>query len=153
MTLTFENDVMSYAASYKQALTNPEDFWLQQANRMAWFTQPTQAVDTTQAPTGRWFSDGVMNTSYMALDHHVLNGRGDQVALHYDSPVTHSKASFTYSQLLEKVSVFAGALAQQGVTKGDRVVIYMPMVPERCWPVLVLVPFIRLCLAALPRPN
>lgn len=121
---------MSYAASYKQALTNPEDFWLQQANRMAWFTQPTQAVDTTQAPTGRWFSDGVMNTSYMALDHHVLNGRGDQVALHYDSPVTHSKASFTYSQLLEKVSVFAGALAQQGVTKGDRVVIYMPMVPE-----------------------
>jgi len=121
---------MSYAASYKQALTNPAAFWLQQAQRLSWFNTPTQAVDTSELATGRWFGDGVMNTSYMALDHHVNNGRGDQVAIHYDSPVTGSKSSLTYSQLLAQVALFGGVLTQQGVAKGDRVVIYMPMVME-----------------------
>ena len=119
---------MSYAASYKQALTNPAAFWLQQAQRLSWFNTPTQALDTSELATGRWFGDGVMNTSYMALDHHVNNGRGDQVALHYDSPVTGSKSSLTYSQLLAQVALFGGVLTHQGVAKSDRVVIYMPMV-------------------------
>ena len=87
-------------------------------------------MDTSELATGRWFGDGVMNTSYMALDHHVNNGRGDQVAIHYDSPVTGSKSSLTYSQLLAQVALFGGVLTQQGVAKGDRVVIYMPMVME-----------------------
>jgi len=121
---------MSYAASYKQAFNQPAVFWKQQAQRLSWFKTPTQAVDTSELPTGRWFSDGVMNTCYMALDHHVANGRGDQVAIHYDSPVTDSKSSLTYSELLEQVALFAGALRVQGVAKGDRVVIYMPMVME-----------------------
>ena len=121
---------MSYAASYKQAHNQPTVFWKQQAERLAWFKTPTVGVDTSELPTGRWFRDGVMNTCYMALDHHVANGRGDQVAIHYDSPVTNSKSSLTYRQLLEHVAVFAGALRDQGVGKGDRVVIYMPMVME-----------------------
>ena len=121
---------MSYAASYKQALTQPVLFWQQQAERLSWFKTPTQGVDTSESPTGRWFSDGEMNTCYMALDHHVANGRGDQVAIYYDSPVTGSKSSLTYTQLLQQVALFAGALRNQGVAKGDRVVIYMPMVME-----------------------
>jgi propionyl-CoA synthetase len=121
---------MSYAASYKQALTQPAAFWQQQAQRLSWFQTPTQSVDISESPTGRWFGDGVMNTCYMALDHHVSNGRGDQVAIHYDSPVTGTKSSLTYSELLHQVALFAGALREQGVAKGDRVVIYMPMVME-----------------------
>ena len=77
---------MSYATTYQQALTQPALFWQQQAQRLPWFKAPTQAVDTGTWPTGRWFSDGEMNTCYMALDHHVANGRGDQVAIYYDSP-------------------------------------------------------------------
>jgi propionyl-CoA synthetase len=121
---------MSYATTYQQALTQPALFWQQQAQRLPWFKAPTQGVDTGIWPTGRWFSDGEMNTCYMALDHHVANGRGDQVAIYYDSPVTGLKSSHTYTQLLHQVALFAGALRQQGVAKGDRVVIYMPMVME-----------------------
>jgi propionyl-CoA synthetase len=120
----------SYFTSYEQSLSHPKFFWQQQAERLSWFKMPRQGVNTSQSPTGRWFEDGEMNTCYMALDHHVLNGRGDQVAIHYDSPVTASKSSLTYSQLLQQVSLFAGALREQGVAKGHRVVIYMPMVME-----------------------
>jgi propionyl-CoA synthetase len=120
----------SYFTSYEQSLSHPKLFWQQQAERLSWFKMPRQGVNTSQSPTGRWFEDGEMNTCYMALDHHVLNGRGDQVAIHYDSPVTASKSSLTYSQLLQQVSLFAGALREQGVAKGHRVVIYMPMVME-----------------------
>jgi propionyl-CoA synthetase len=121
---------MSYQEAYNYATSNPKEFWKEQADRLPWFTKPTDIVDTSEHPTGRWFSDGEMNTCYMALDHHVANGRADQVAIHYDSPVSNSKQSLTYAQLLEKVAKFAGALRAQGVEKGDRVVIYMPMVME-----------------------
>jgi len=121
---------MSYAASYQQALTQPELFWQQQADRLPWFKAPTQVVDTSELATGRWFADGEMNTCYMALDHHVANGRGEQVAIYYDSPVTGVKSSLTYAALLQQVALFAGALRAQGVKQGDRVVIYMPMVME-----------------------
>ena len=121
---------MSYATSYKQSITQPLDFWQQQAQGLAWFKMPTQILDTSQSATGRWFSDGEMNTCYMALDHQVANGLGDQVAIYYDSPVTGSQSSLTYAQLLAQVALFAGALRQQGVLQGDRVVIYMPMVME-----------------------
>ena len=121
---------MSYANSYEQARQHPALFWQQQAERLPWFKTPTQGVDAGTWATGRWFSDGEMNTCYMALDHHVANGRADQVAIYYDSPVTGKQSSLTYRQLLEQVAVFAGALRDQGVAKGDRVVIYMPMVME-----------------------
>jgi propionyl-CoA synthetase len=121
---------MSYAASYQQALTQPELFWQQQADRLPWFKAPTQVVDTSELATGRWFTDGEMNTCYMALDYHVANGRGEQVAIYYDSPVAGVKSSLTYAALLQQVALFAGALRAQGVKQGDRVVIYMPMVME-----------------------
>ena len=120
----------SYFTSYEQSLSHPKLFWQQQAERLSWFKMPRQGVNTSQSLTGLWFEDGEMNTCYMVLDHHVLNGRGDQVAIYYDSPVTASKSSLTYSQLLQQVSLFAGALRYQGVAKGNRVVIYMPMVME-----------------------
>jgi len=121
---------MSYQEAYNYATSNPKDFWKEQADRLPWFKKPADIVDTSEQPTGRWFSDGEMNTCYMALDHHVANGRADQVAIHYDSPVSNTKSSLTYAQLLEKVALFAGALRAKGVDKGDRVVIYMPMVME-----------------------
>ena len=121
---------MSYQEAYNHATSNPKEFWKEQADRLPWFKKPTDIVDTSEQPTGRWFSDGEMNTCYMALDHHVANGRADQVAIYYDSPVSNTKSSLTYAQLLEKVALFAGALRAKGVDKGDRVVIYMPMVME-----------------------
>ncbi len=121
---------MSYQEAYNYATSNPKEFWKEQADQLPWFTKPNDIVDTSEHATGRWYSDGEMNTCYMALDHHVANGRADQVAIHYDSPVTNTKQSLTYAQLLEQVAKFAGALRAQGVEKGDRVVIYMPMVME-----------------------
>lgn len=121
---------MNYFESYQQSLMQPADFWRLQSGLLPWFKPPQHILDTSTTATGRWFSDGQMNTSYMALDFHVANGRGDQIALYYDSPVTDTRSSLTYSQLLSQVALFAGVLRAQGVSKGDRVVIYMPMVPE-----------------------
>ncbi|MGB1092955.1 MAG: AMP-binding protein, partial [Oceanobacter sp.] len=98
--------------------------------RVQWFKEPTEILSKDENGIDRWFADGEMNTAYLALDYHVLNGRGDQLALVYDSPVTEKKSQYTYSELTSEVARFAGALAAQGVGKGDRVVVYMPMVPE-----------------------
>jgi propionyl-CoA synthetase len=121
--------------SYDEVATriaeDPEGFWLEQAkNHIDWVTEPTKAVDDSNAPIYRWFPDGELNVCYNALDRHVANGRGDQAAIIYDSPVTDTVRSITYAELLDEVSRFARALADRGVTKGDRVVIYMPMIPE-----------------------
>ncbi|SUW13878.1 Acetyl-coenzyme A synthetase [Brevibacterium iodinum] len=111
--------------------SDPDGFWLEQAkNHIDWVTEPTKAVDDSNAPIYRWFPDGELNVCYNALDRHVANGRGDQAAIIYDSPVTDTVRSITYAALLYEVSRFARALADRGVTKGDRVVIYMPMIPE-----------------------
>jgi propionyl-CoA synthetase len=109
---------------------NSLQMWQDAAQQVFWYHPPTQILDDANPPFYRWFADGVTNACYNALDLQVAQGRGEQTALIYDSPVTNSKARFTYSQLLEQVSLFAGALAQRGVGKGDRVIIYMPMVPE-----------------------
>ncbi|MPY82972.1 MAG: acetate--CoA ligase [Actinophytocola sp.] len=120
----------SYAKVYQQSLTDPEGFWLAAAEDIDWIRKPTTALDDSRAPLYRWFPDGELNTAYNALDRHVESGRGEQTALIYDSPVTGSKASYTYAELRDRVATFAGALASLGVGKGDRVIIYMPMVPE-----------------------
>ncbi len=121
---------MGYQQHYQQACNNPEQFWLEQAEQISWFKAPSTALTKDENNIDRWFPDGVMNTSWLALDHHVEQGRGGQVALYYDSPVTATKRSITYKELLQEVSVFAGALRNQGVEKGDRVIVYMPMVPQ-----------------------
>ena len=121
---------MSYQKQYKASIEQPEQFWQEQANKIHWFKQPQTILSKDENGIDRWFADGELNTAYLALDHHVLNGRGDQTALIYDSPVTGVKKQYTFSELTEAVARFAGVLAAQGVEKGDRVIVYMPMVPE-----------------------
>ena len=120
----------TYADIYRRSIDDPEGFWLEAAEAIDWETPPTEACDRSDAPFYRWFADGELNTCFNALDRHVAAGRGEQRALIYDSPVTGGGRSFTYAELLDAVSRFAGVLSSNGVTAGDRVVIYMPMIPE-----------------------
>lgn len=121
---------MAYADIYQHAQDDPEGFWLDQAKAIDWIRKPSNALDDSNAPLYRWFSDAEVNTCYNAVDRHVENGRADQVAIIYDSPITGAKAKITYAELQTKVAALAGALRDKGVTLGDRVIIYMPMVPE-----------------------
>ena len=115
---------------YQQSINNPENFWAEAANDVFWFKKPTKILNKSNPPFYKWFEDGVTNTCYNALDIHIDNGHGDKTALIYDSPITGNKSQFTFKELRQKVSKFAGALKNQGVQKGDRVIIYMPMIPE-----------------------
>ena len=121
---------MSYKKVYNSWKNDPEAFWMTAADAIDWVTKPSKALFADRAPLYEWFSDSEVNTCYNAVDRHVLNGRGDQKAIIYDSPMTGTKYSITFSELLEKVSVLAGALTNNGISKGDRVIIYMPMIPE-----------------------
>ncbi|HEY0367365.1 MAG TPA: propionyl-CoA synthetase [Pyrinomonadaceae bacterium] len=120
----------AYQAAYDEWRRDPEGFWAQAADAVHWYRHWDQVLDASRAPFYRWFSGGLLNTCYNLLDAHVENGRAEQVALIYDSPVTGITRSYSYRELLNQVARFAGALRQQGVEKGDRVIIYMPMVPE-----------------------
>lgn len=104
--------------------------WMSEAQNIYWYEAPTRLLDESRPPFYRWYPDGVTNACYNALDLHVSQGRGDQLALIADSPVTNQKSSYSYAQLLEAVARCAGAMAAQGVSMGDRVLIYMPMIPE-----------------------
>ncbi len=119
-----------YRDEYHRSLSDPEGFWLDAAAAVDWVQPPTRALDATDAPLFRWYPDGSLNTCFNALDRHVRDGRGPQVALVYDSPVTDTVQRFTYADLLDRVARFAGGLRDLGVGPGDRVVIYLPMVPE-----------------------
>ncbi|WP_028938237.1 propionyl-CoA synthetase [Pseudonocardia spinosispora] len=119
-----------YRDTFRTSIDDPEAFWGAAASDIDWYEQPTQVLDSSNPPFYRWFTGGVLNTCHNALDRHVDAGRGDQAALIYDSPVTDTRRSYTYSQLRDEVATFAGVLTGLGVEKGDRVVVYMPMVPE-----------------------
>lgn len=119
-----------YPDTYAASMSAPDDFWLTQAKEITWSQPPTRALDRSGDPFYRWFPDGILNTCHNALDRHVAAGRGDQAALIYDSPVTGERSQYTYSELTDEVARFAGALAGLGVGKGDRVIIYMPMIPQ-----------------------
>lgn len=121
---------MGYNHEYQLALANTEAYWADQADRISWFKKPTKTLTKTDFDTYSWYADGELNSAYLALDYHVENGRGEQVALYYDSPAAGKKEAITYNQLLDRVARFAGALKAQGVEKGDTVLIYMPMIPE-----------------------
>ena len=121
---------MGYQQEYERSLSDPDGFWSDAARAIDWTTEPTVICDDSAAPLYRWYSDGVLNTCYNAVDRHVEAGRGDQPALHYVSPVTDSTRTLTYAELLDEVSTFAGVLTDLGVNAGDRVVLSMPMVPE-----------------------
>ena len=120
----------AYAAAYEQSISDPTTFWGNASSAIEWVTEPTTVLDDTNPPFYRWFRGGTLNTCFNALDRHVRDGRGEQAALIYDSPVTSTVETITYAELLTRVATFAGALDSLGVAKGDRVVIYMPMVPE-----------------------
>ena len=121
---------MNYQDMYQHSLQSPKSFWKEQAENLDWFTFPESILSHDEEGLPRWYKGGKLNTAYLALDYHVEQGRGEQVAIIYDSPVTNKKEKYTYYQLLEKVATFAGALKSLGVKKGDRVIIYMPMIPE-----------------------
>ncbi len=122
--------MQTYHAQYQFSIEQPEAFWQQQAHRIAWYEAPPTVLSTDADGFHRWYAGGKLNTCYLALDHHVENGRADQVALVYDSPVTQTVRRFTYRELRDAVAQFAGGLRSLGVEKGDTVIIYMPMIPE-----------------------
>ncbi|MFZ1389647.1 MAG: propionyl-CoA synthetase [Thiolinea sp.] len=121
---------MSYKAEYDRSMNDPEGFWKEKAEALKWYKFPETILSKDEHGIYRWFADGELNTSYMALDYHVEQGRGDQVAIIYDSPVSNTKTKVTYAELLEQVAKTAGMLKGLGVGKGDRVIIYMPMMVE-----------------------
>ena len=121
---------MSYKTEYDRSMNDPEGFWRKQAEDLEWFNFPQTILSRDEDGLGYWFADGEMNTAYMALDHHVKAGRGNLTALIFDSPVTNTKSRYTYAELTDAVARAAGMLANLGVVKGDRVIIYMPMIPE-----------------------
>uniref|UniRef100_A0A1I8JH35 Acyl-CoA synthetase short-chain family member 3, mitochondrial n=1 Tax=Macrostomum lignano TaxID=282301 RepID=A0A1I8JH35_9PLAT len=130
---TYENvasTAMVYESVFRQSVHNPEEFWAEQASKLSWKTKFNKVLDHRDPVRPRWFTGGELNTAYNCLDRHVEDGFGDQVAVIHDSPVTKSVSRITYAQLLDQVARFAGYLAKEGVKRGDRVLIYMPMVPE-----------------------
>ncbi len=121
---------MGYAETYQRALTDPEGFWAEQAREVPWFEAPATVLDQDDNGAWRWFRGGRMNTCHVALDQHVAAGRGETTALIYDSPATGQVQRYSYQELLDWTAQVAGGLQALGVARGDRVVIYMPMIPE-----------------------
>ncbi|WP_298447579.1 propionyl-CoA synthetase [uncultured Marinobacter sp.] len=121
---------MNYNSEFRRSIDKPEEFWREKAGDIEWIQPPGAIWKATDNGHGHWFPDATLNTSDVALDANVRAGRGNQKALIYDSPVTGTKCSYTYTELTNEVARFAGALAAQGVSKGDVVIIYMPMIPE-----------------------
>ena len=124
---------------YQRSLTDPTGFWGEAAQAIAWTKPWDQVLDVSTTPSGRWFVGAELNTCYNALDRHVEQGRAEQLALIYDSPVTDTIRRYTYRELRDQAALFAGVLQAQGVTKGDRVIIYMPMVPEAAIAILKVI--------------
>jgi len=119
-----------YSEIYQRSLRDPEGFWAEAAQDIDWYEPAKKVFDPEMGLYGRWFAGGVVNTCYNALDRHVLGGRANQTALIHDSPLTNTITKFTYAELLDEVKTFAAVMQDFGVAKGDRVVIYMPLVPE-----------------------
>jgi len=124
------HDKSQYPDLYARSMRDPEGFWADAARDIDWIEPAKKVFDASQGLYGRWFAGAVVNTCYNALDRHVANGRAEQLALIHDSPLTNSVTTFTYAQMLHEVKTFAAILQDFGVAKGDRVVIYMPLVPE-----------------------
>ncbi len=125
-----------YFETYESWKQDPEAFWLKEARSLDWFVEPKQAFDPDMGVYGRWFPDGEMNTCHNCLDRHINAGRGEETVVIYDSPITGDKKTYSYVEALEKVKAIAAVMLSVGVGKGDRVIIYMPMVPEAVFSML-----------------
>lgn len=121
---------MNFKEQQLKAKNSPESYWLEQSKLVYWYTAPETILSTNESGWTDWYADGELNTSYLALDYHVEQGRGEQTALIYESPVTGTKQKFSFIELTELVAKFADVLQKQNVEKGDRVLIYMPMIPQ-----------------------
>ena len=121
---------MKYKSVYNQWRNDPEKYWQNLANDISWKVFPKTILNKKTEYLYEWFPDGILNTCYNAVDKNIVEGRGNQVAIYYESPITNSKSKITYNDLRDKVSKFAGGLKKLNIEKGDRVIIYMPMVPE-----------------------
>lgn len=121
---------MSYTQIYRASLSDPAAFWAEQAAALPWYRQADEVLSRDDEGLYRWFKGAMLNTAYLALDRHVEAGLGDRFALHYDSPVTQTKRSYTYREMRDEVAKLAGGLKSLGLERGDRVVIYMPMIPQ-----------------------
>lgn len=119
-----------YSDIHQRSIENPNEFWAEAAEHLVWERRWDRVLDDSNAPIYRWFTGGRLNTCYNAVDRHVENGRGEQTAIIYDSPITGTGRQITYRELQDQVALFAGALAGNGVGRGDRVILYMPMIPE-----------------------
>ena len=119
-----------YHEVYARSMADPEGFWADAAREIDWIEPAKKIFDPAIGAYGRWFTGAVVNTCYNALDRHVAGGRADQVALIHDSPLTNTISKFTYAEMLKEVQALAAVMQDFGVTKGDRVILYMPMVPE-----------------------
>ena len=120
----------TYNSVFSQSIQNKEDFWSKAAEDVRWIKKPTQILDASNPPFYKWFKGGKINTCFNALDRHVEEGNGDRTAIIFDSAMTGVKKKYSYQELTKEVSILAGALQAHGVQKGDRVIIYMPMIPE-----------------------
>ena len=121
---------MTYAKEYQRSIADLDTYWMEQAQAIDWFVKPAVGLSQDEHELYRWYKGAQLNSCYLALDHHVTNGRAEQLALIYDSPVTGKKSQYTYRMLLEETARFAGVLKDRGVEKGDRLIIYMPMIPQ-----------------------
>jgi len=130
MRKVYGSGMPRYRDLFDNSISDPAAFWADAATEVTWIRAPQRILDDSRPPFYRWFSDGELNTCFNALDRHVAGGRGEQAALIYDSTVTDTKRTYTYAELLDQTARFAGALRDLGVGKGDRVIIYMPMIPE-----------------------
>ena len=120
----------NYKEIYEKSINKKEEFWKDISDDIFWYKKPKKILNSDNPPFYKWFEDGVTNTCYNALDLHIEKGRGDKIAIIYDSPITGVQKKITYNELKDEVALFAGALKKQGVNKGDRVIIYMPMIPQ-----------------------
>ena len=125
-----------YHEVYTRSIADPEGFWADAAREIDWIEPAKKIFDPAIGAYGRWFTGAVVNTCYNALDRHVAGGRADQVALIHDSPLTNTISKFTYAEMLKEVQALGAVMQDFGVTKGDRVILYMPMVPEAVFAML-----------------
>ncbi|XP_072511583.1 acyl-CoA synthetase short-chain family member 3, mitochondrial isoform X3 [Notamacropus eugenii] len=125
-----------YKTHFAASVSDPERFWGKAAEQISWYKPWTKTLENSHPPATNWFVEGMLNICYNAIDRHIENGQGDKIAIIYDSPVTNTKATITYKEVLEQVSKLAGVLVKHGVQKGDTVVIYMPMIPQAMYTML-----------------
>ena len=147
---------MSYQKHYNHSIEKPQEFWKEQSDNLKWYKKPQTILSKDENGFDRWFQDGKLNICYLAVDKHVEDGYGEQVAIIYESPVTQQKVTYTFNDVKSQVERLAGGLRDLGVKKGDTVIIYMPMIPHAAFSMLAcakLVQYTLLYLVVLHHTN